>query len=236
MATTLERIYQKKLSYQIKHLVMHWLVVTWATILVINLTVLGVIYFSIKQGWWKQDEVIDSVLTPEAFQAVPIVDCDKTCSPVCQDIFAAAIATLSGQKGVKANFSAPLPDATKVTNNVREYYIPLGSRTMKSFGTWGDTGMQAYIDPANYPGIRKVYFEASVHIPTANGSVSLRLVQANEGLFLPGSEISVQGATPQIVSSQPLTLFTGNKLYKVQIKNGMDYEAVVDFARLKLQI
>ena len=146
------------------------------------------------------------------------------CNPACRELFTAALATIASQPKSKTIGGQTKPG---------EYFIPLGSARGKNFN-WTDTGMQAYVDLANYPGLKNVYFEASMSIPTANGRVFLRLVQANENSVVPGSEIWGETDKPKMVMSGPITLWQGNKLYKVQFKTSMDYEAVVDFARLRI--
>jgi hypothetical protein len=204
--------------------------VSWAAVLVVNITALAVLWFIIKNGWWKTEEqtVVSPVATPQQLVSEPQQCGDNLiCASTCKQLFDAALATLAGQP--KNN---PVTSAAS-QNKAGEYFIPLGSVTLKSFD-WVDTGMQAYVDPANYQGLKAVYFEASMRIPTANGRVWLRLVQANENSVVPGSEIWGETDKPRMATSAPITLWSGNKLYKVQLKTTMDFEAVVDSARLRI--
>lgn len=135
---------------------------------------------------------------------------------------------------------AKLQSAQVVANNVKgttthscpkKFYVPLASAKMKSFNAWGDTGAEIYIDTADYPG-GTFSWEASLRIPTGNGRIYARLINVNENVEIWGSEIWSEGHNFKLVSSSPLTLWQGKKLYRVQFKTSMDYEAVMEGARI----
>jgi hypothetical protein len=120
------------------------------------------------------------------------------------------------------------------TTQVKEYFIPFGSG-QSSAGDWQDvTGLQTYIDSANYPNIKSVVFEASLHIPTGNESASVRLFNESEKHPVWFSEVSVAGGDPLFLISQPITLSSGNALYQVQMKTQLQYQAVLDQARIHI--
>lgn len=135
-----------------------------------------------------------------------------------------------------------LPSEPVVVNKVlpatssqtpKKYFIPLGAATVRSLNVWQDTGAQVYLDPADYPGATLTW-EAVFKIPTANGRVLARLVNANLNWPVGGSEIWSEGNTYKHVSSGPLSLWAGNNLYKVQVITTMDYEAIMEGARIKI--
>lgn len=114
----------------------------------------------------------------------------------------------------------------------KKIYIPLGSGTVKS-QDWQDTGAQVYIDPNNFPGAKSFVWEASFKIPTANGRVYGRLINVYDNkVEIWGSEISSEGAVSTLIASAPINLWQGNKLYRVQLKTSMDYEAEMQGARI----
>ena len=117
----------------------------------------------------------------------------------------------------------------------REYYVPFGSGSGSS-SDWQDVaGLQAYVDSANYPNIKSVVFEASLHIPTGNQTASVRLYNATDGHPVWNSEVTFNGNTSSIlVNSQAVLLDTGNKLYKVQMKTQLQYTAILDQSRLHI--
>lgn len=202
--------------------IVRFVLVAWLTLFLVNTAGLLVVSWSVKTGRWKKEEPQSQnlVLLPSALPSTP------------------AFPSIPPSPSPLPSL-APSPKTVTYINvpetQPKEYYIPLGSFSGKSFGAWADTGMQAYIDPANYPGAN-FYLEASGKIPTANGQVKLRLNQANENAFIYSSEIIFEGNQAKIISSNPLTLWTGNKLYKVEIYSSMDFDAIIDFARIKVVI
>lgn len=126
------------------------------------------------------------------------------------------------------------PAAPIIRFPTKEIYIPLGTGSVESF-VWTDlSGVEAYLDPANYGKIKQVTFEASLRIPTANGRVFARLYNVNDELGIYESEVSAEGDKGTRVESKPIPLSSGNKLYRVQMKTSMDYTGVLDMARIKV--
>ena len=117
----------------------------------------------------------------------------------------------------------------------KEYYVPFGSGSINS-PEWQDVpGLQAYIDSTAYGNISKVVFEASVHIPTGNETASVRLVNATDGRVIAGSELTFNGnASSTLLSSGFITLDYANKLYKIQMKTQLNYQAILDQARVHI--
>lgn len=117
---------------------------------------------------------------------------------------------------------------------VKEFFISFGSG---SNGTddWADlSGIQAYIDSSQYSQIKSVVFEASVRIPTGNEIAYVRLFNVTDKHPVWFSDVSLEGGTPKLLFSKPITLDTGNKLYQVQMKTSLKYTAILDQARLHI--
>ena len=117
----------------------------------------------------------------------------------------------------------------------REFYVPFGSGSGSS-SDWQDVGgLQAYVDSSNYPNIKSVVFEASLHVPTGNETASVRLYNATDGHPVWNSQIDFSGNTSSLLlTSQAVSLDSGNKLYKVQIKTQLQFQAVLDQSRLHI--
>ena len=204
--------------------ILHLVVISWIALLVLNGAALILVYSALKNNQKTESSNLVAVQKPNE-KPEPMI----SCTAGCRD-FDAIIATLAAQQNsnpVETPYMASLPKAK------REIFIPLGSVTAKSFD-WLDTGLQTYIDSADFGSKASVYLEASIHIPTANGRAFLRLMQDNEHIYIPGTEISAEGDKPVLITSKSFNLWQGNKLYKVQLKTSMDYEAVIDFARLRI--
>ena len=114
----------------------------------------------------------------------------------------------------------------------KKIYIPLGSGTANTLNVWENTGAQTYINLADYPGYKSINWEASFKIPKASGKVYARLINVNDNVEIWGSEVVSEGNTFQFVSSPPITLWQGNKLYRVQLKSTMGVEANLVGARI----
>lgn len=117
----------------------------------------------------------------------------------------------------------------------KEYYVPFGAGSGSS-SDWQDVaGLQAYVDSASYSNIKSVVFEASLHIPTGNQTASVRLYNATDGHPVWSSEINFNGNTSSVfLSSQAVSLDSGNKLYKVQMKTQLQFTAILDQSRLHI--
>lgn len=129
---------------------------------------------------------------------------------------------------VKAQASAPI-SATK------EYYVPFGSGTGSS-SDWEDvSGLQAYVDSLSYGNIKSVVFEASLHVPTGNENAAVRLYNATDNHPVWYSELDFTGNTSSVfLSSKPISLDNGNKLYKVQMQTQLQFPAVLDQSRIHI--
>lgn len=121
---------------------------------------------------------------------------------------------------------------TKASARVKEFFIPFGSGS-SSASDWQDIeGLQVYIDSTNYEGITRVTFEASLRIPTGNQTAYVRLFNKTDKHPVWFSEVSLTGGTAQLLTSEPITLDQGNKLYQVQMKTQLKYQAILDQARI----
>lgn len=203
-----------------KSSILRLVIFSWISILIFNLAALVLIYTTLKNNLAAPSQInLQEEKTEE-------VDCGLVCNENCHDYVDLAVATLAANPKNTTNYTPQ--------NSKKETYIPLGSVTQKSPGSWSDTGLQTYLDPADWGGNPNLQLEVSLQIPTANGQARLRLWQANENFLLPGTEIIGEGNKPVLVTSKPFKLDKGNKLYKLQLYTTMDYETVIDSARIKV--
>ncbi len=129
---------------------------------------------------------------------------------------------------------APASDQ-KTSSTTKEYYIPFGSGSGSSLD-WKDVaGLQASIDSNGYNSIKSVVFEVSLHVPTGNETASVRLYNATDNHPVWNSEVTFNGNSSSVfMASSPISLDSGNKLYKVQIKTQLQYPAIVDQSRVHI--
>jgi hypothetical protein len=121
---------------------------------------------------------------------------------------------------------------------VKEYYIPFGTGQGSS-GDWQSiSGMQATVDSANYPRIKRAVFEVTVHVPNATQQVDIRLFNTSDShpVWYSDATSSGVGLSPQLIISQPVTLDSGSKLYSVQMKTQLQALAIIDQARLHITL
>jgi hypothetical protein len=134
--------------------------------------------------------------------------------------------------------STPIPTPTPTQSTQSQtshvYFVPLGT----GFGSGTDwttiSQLGATIDTADYGTIASVVFEASVRIPTGNQTVYVRLLNADTGQSLSGSDLTLSGGTPSILTSPAISLTSGSHLYQVQLKTQLGYTTYIDFARLRI--
>lgn len=133
------------------------------------------------------------------------------------------------------NFSKPISSPQNQTQNlVKEHYIPLGSGTTTSI-TWTEiNGAEAYVDPANYPRIVGMYFEAALRIPTDNGSAYARIRNVTDKYSLFESEVYKEGAKGGLISSGKLPIPSSTKLYRVELKSTLGAAVELNNARIKI--
>lgn len=132
--------------------------------------------------------------------------------------------------------TAVTPKTTSSVQRVKDYYIPLGSGSNSS-SDWQDlSGIQATVNSADYTYIKSVTFEAAVTIPTGNQTAYVRLFNLTDQHPVWFSEVSLTGGTPQLLISQPITLDSGSKLYGVQMKTSLQFQANLDQARIHITL
>ncbi len=130
--------------------------------------------------------------------------------------------------------TTPSQETASQSSASRESIITFGSGSSIA-DDWTDvTGLQAYVDTAQYSRIKNVVFEASVFIPTGNEVAYVRLFNKTDKHPVWFSEVSLEGGQPQLLISQPVTLDSGNKLYQVQMKTSLKFQANLVQSRLRI--
>jgi|WetSurMetagenome_2_1015567.scaffolds.fasta_scaffold406953_1 hypothetical protein len=132
----------------------------------------------------------------------------------------------------------PIPTVTPApptsAPQIKEFFISFGSGTNSS-GDWEDVaGLKVSIDSSNFPSMKSAVFEASINIPTGNQTAYVRLFNETDGHPVWYSELSLEGGVPQFLISKPITLDSGNKTYKIQMKTSLKYQANLNQARIHI--
>lgn len=168
--------------------------------------------------------------TPEP--TAPSLLCPNNCISIIKE------ATASKQVA-KTTPSPAVQTAVVLTQapalQVREFFVPLGTGTSSS-DSWTDVpGAQAMIDSGQYSGIKSVAFEAAVHVPDHNEGVWVRLYNSTDNYSIGGSELYyTDGNASTLLSTGAISLGSGNKLYKVQMKTQLKFPANLTNARIHI--
>ena len=161
----------------------------------------------------------------------PKIDsCGTTCKSEIQKAVSEAMATLSGK------LQTPTKIATAPTGK-KTSYIPLTGPITTTSTAWVDaSGVEVYVDLAgDYSKDATVSWEATLSVATGNGQAFARLFDVTHGIAVNGSEISLtNNATPTLVSSGNLSLWSGKNLYRVQLKSLNSF--VITFASGRIKI
>ncbi|OGH18834.1 MAG: hypothetical protein A3F31_04635 [Candidatus Levybacteria bacterium RIFCSPHIGHO2_12_FULL_38_12] len=114
---------------------------------------------------------------------------------------------------------------TNIQSNslVKDYFIPLGSGTNQTSEFADVPGALAKVDFDNYQNIKEIRFEASVNVPTANQSVTVRLFNTTDKHPVWNSEVTMSGGASEYLISPPLLYDTGSKTYQVEMKTQLKY-------------
>lgn len=128
-----------------------------------------------------------------------------------------------------------LPTSSKQNgDSAKEYFIPLGAGSTTA-STWTDVlGVKAEVDNTKYGKIKQVLFEASVHVPNADQIVDVRLYNETDNYIVGNSELSFPSGTTQNFRITAISLGQGSKVYKVQMRTQLQYQAVLDQSRIHI--
>lgn len=179
----------------------------------------------------KEDERLSSLAPAPANQKILSLDaCPQSCLEKIGKL-EEAVAKITPQVIKEVEKTETV---VSQTSTAKEFSVPFGSGKTNS-QDWEDIpGLNAYIDANNYKNIKSVKFEASLRIPTANGTVYARLYNETDKHPVWNSEVSSEGPTATLKQSGNINLDSGNKLYKVQMKTSMKFESLLDSARVKI--
>lgn len=108
----------------------------------------------------------------------------------------------------------------------KDYYLNLGSGYNQSTD-WADVpGAIATFDISSYKNIKEARLETTTNVPTANGTISVRLFNKTDGYAVWNSEREVLAETQgSLLISEKLNYSYGPKLYVVQMKSQLGVPA-----------
>lgn len=206
---------------------------------------LGVLFLNILfLDWWmlgRQKGGVEKAslkVADESSQAgLPESEiCPSVCLEKIKGELNEIIATLSGEtKIVEKQIIEKVTQPTKVGSQVKVVYIPLGDGGATTSRDWTDIKtVEVYLDLNDYSGVKEVTWEAFLKVKHGNGRSFARLFDVTHSVFVPGSEISTVSENSTQERSSSLTIWSGNNLYRVQLKSLTGYEATIDSGRIKI--
>lgn len=118
--------------------------------------------------------------------------------------------------------------------SLKEVIITLGSGNNRSDDWVEVPGVETYIDNTKYAKIKTVTFESSASIPDGNQTAYIRLFNATDKHPVWFSDVSFEGGGTRYLISKPITLDSGNKLYKVQMKSSLKHLTELYQSRIRI--
>lgn len=193
-----------------------------------NIGFLDYLYFSNRSQTQKIQQEFQAPLriSTEPKESV----CSLSCITAIENATASSTVTTPTSKPISSKTPA------KTTGLPKDYFIPLGTGFTQNNDWTNVGGTDITINPADYGKIKQVIFQASMHIPIANGTIYARLYNVTDDHPVWYSEVSTGEGASTLVSSANITLDPGSKLYRVQIKTSLQYPSYLDFSRIKITI
>lgn len=220
-----------------------FILIGFLVLIILNLAVLDFSIFQSKDLGVEKNSLETPLLTKLTPVTQPpqnpnlILACPDSCVSQINQATASIKLNLPTAIPTQAFTPTPIPtifSSSQSTSVVKEFFIPLGSGSSTA-SDWTDVGgVSVSIDSGQYGQIKSVTFEASVHIPTGNETAYVRLYNATDKHPVWYSDVSIEGGAAKLLISKSITLDAGNKLYQVQMKTSLQYQAVLDQARIHI--
>ncbi len=202
------------------------IVITLLLILIaVNLLILDVKVFSSQS---VQISGITTSSTPTSQAPIsPLSSISDSCPNSCL--------TLIKDATRSSTALSPLYPLTRIpSSSPREFYIPLGTGSTQK-NDWDDLlSTDTLIDPANYGNIKEIYFIAALRNPTQNGQIEAQLYNVTDKHLVWNSNVVMNGPLSQTLTSAKITLDTGAKLYRVQLKSSLQAPANLDTGKIRI--
>lgn len=127
--------------------------------------------------------------------------------------------------------------SVNLQNTIKDFYINLGSGSNQSTDWTDVAGALSTFDIAQYQNIKEVHLETNINVPTANGTVSVRLFNKTDNYAVWNSERTVQSqAKGDLIISNNIIYDVGPRLYQVQIKSQLGVSANLVQSRIHIVI
>lgn len=125
----------------------------------------------------------------------------------------------------------PIEDVLGITDETREYFVPMGTGSTNKTDWIDVPSVQATINGDRYGQVVAVYFEASMK--SSNGKVEARLLDRTNATVIHESNVEHVGDYTWIIS-KPFSLPTGGRTFVVQMRSSSGDTVELNGARLRI--
>lgn len=171
---------------------------------------------------------------------IPKTEYVDQCGTECKKYVDLKVAEVQSSKVAKSSPSpVPTPKvvyqaAPKTKTRTVSYVTVPGSGSTTATDWTIISGSDFYFNPADYPGLTAVYFEANMKLMTGSGMAYVRLYDSTHGIGVQGSDASTRVGTDTVVESGNISFWQGKNLIKVQIKSLTTESTVYNSGRLRI--
>ncbi len=201
----------------------------WGFLFLLLILILGNLFIIDTALFWNSSSTNENssvAVTPAPKKISGIAPTPSECNESCKNEIKKEVALVLSQTKLTGKSTATA---------VKESFVTLGSGSSLA-SEWADIpGAQSYIDSTAYGTISKVTFEVALHTPTGNQTAYARLYNVTDAHPVWNSEVSIEGGTPQLKISSPITLDRGSKLYQVQMKTQLSSRTNLENARVHIK-
>ncbi|MCX6704034.1 MAG: hypothetical protein NTZ07_01160 [Candidatus Woesebacteria bacterium] len=102
----------------------------------------------------------------------------------------------------------------------KELVIPISTSGSTVATDWESlAGSEISFNKANYPGVKKMYFQANLGTSAEDRKSFARLLDVTHGIGVQGSDITSTAVSPMQIKSDSLNFFSGDLVVRIQLKS-----------------
>lgn len=102
----------------------------------------------------------------------------------------------------------------------KELVIPISTSGSTVATDWDSlAGSEISFNKANYPGVKKMYFQANLGTSAEDRKSFARLYDVTHGIGVQGSDITSTAVSPMQIKSDSLNFFSGDLVVRIQLKS-----------------
>lgn len=102
----------------------------------------------------------------------------------------------------------------------KELIIPISTSGSTVASDWDSlAGSEISFNKANYPGVKKMYFQTNLGTSAGDRKSFARLYDVTHGIGVQGSDITSTATTPMQIKSDSLNFFSGDLVVRIQLKS-----------------